>query len=386
MFEELQEAYENIMHAVCAEEVFGPIKGRNAEKRLAALEEVFLAIAKTVNPGDYLGDLDAREMAQEALKQLNKFRDRAREKIGAGIYGQKIREDKGLFIIRTDKRGYYVNTAEPWSEGDKCAVYRGRCVGGEEDAGDVAVKIADNPADNDFLRNEARILEILKKNPSPQSVHFPLILDHFETEDGRLGVITRLVRNSYNVYEIREYGDYREGVPAKHAVWMMGRMLGAIGRAHHCGIMHNNIEPQHEQVRHRAHNVILLDWAYASYKPRDTGEGFRAVNEIYSAPEVAAKGLPTFATDLYSIGKSMIYILGGDPKTNLMPDTVDERLRNFILSFVVESQLGRQQDAWRAHFELISLVESLWGPRKFMEFYMPDREEDFLAFNPKEKV
>ena len=70
-------------------------------------------------------------------------------------------------------------------------------------------------------------------------------------------------------------------------------------------------------------------------------------DEDFSAPEIAAKTyIPparecdsqqdlmyleaACSADIYSIGKCMIYILGGDLKTNEMPDSVPLQIKRFL--------------------------------------------------------
>jgi hypothetical protein len=119
-------------------------------------------------------------------------------------------------------------------------------------------------------------------------------------------------------------------------------------------------------VRPNDHNVWLVDWCWSIVNPAQTGESFRCLNEEYSAPEVAEKKSPLPSADLYSLGKCMIYAAGGDPKTGELPEAMDERLARFIKFLVVESPLGRAQDAWALYSRLDRLREELYGPHEFV--------------------
>lgn len=135
------------------------------------------------------------------------------------------------------------------------------------------------------------------------------------------------------------------GIPQRHLVWIMRRVLSVLGWAHKNGILHGNVEPAHILVRPADHNVWLVDWSWAIVEPAKNGQTFRCLNEDYGPPEARDRKAPLPSSDLHSLGKAMIYAAGGDPATNALPDTVDLRLQRFLRFFVVESALGRAGDA-----------------------------------------
>jgi serine/threonine protein kinase len=217
------------------------------------------------------------------------------------------------------------------------------------------------------MRNEARIIGILQNEPSNQSKHLPVLLDQFRTTDRRSGLILKCF-NGYDLYSVRE--EYKDGVDQKHMVWMLNRLLSVLGYAHSKGIIHGNIEPAHLMIRPSDHNLCLIDWSYGIVDPSATGDGFKVFNKDFSAPEVKERKPPIPSSDLYSVGKCMIYALGGNIKTNTMPDSVNKDLQRFIQFFIRESPIQRAQDAWEMQNQLVELIEYLWGPRKFLEFRM----------------
>jgi serine/threonine protein kinase len=99
--------------------------------------------------------------------------------------------------------------------------------------------------------------------------------------------------------------------------------------------------------------------------PATTGQAFKARNEIYSPPEVAERGRPTPASDLYALGKCMIYVVGGDPATKSIPD-MDPRLARFLRYLCVESQGGRGQDAWQLYLQVDNIRKQIWGEHTFV--------------------
>lgn len=362
---ELQMAYDNIMQAVCAEDIFGIVEG---EKKIIvnAVKGTYRRISKIVHPDRYNSDVNKREMADEAFKRLNEFYEGAQDKIDNGTYGECLNEEDAKdsgFIIKTLKREYIISST--LAEGDLSTVYGGDCAGGDDFAGKIAVKVFEDVEDSDLAQNEVKVLKLFQAEPSNQSKHLPVFLDRFKTTDDQQGTILRYI-DGYDLYSVRE--KYKNGIDRKHMVWMLNRGLSALGYVHSKGVTHNNIEPGHFMVRPKDHNAWIIDWCYASINSNRNSDGFKIYNDDFSAPEVKDKKPPLPAADLYSLGKCMIFILGGDIKTNEMPDIVEDKLQRFIKFFVRESPLQRAQDAWEMHEKLNELVIELWGQKKFLEW------------------
>lgn len=365
---ELEPVYAQIMEAVSAEEVFGVTDiVLPPDDMLAHLAVEYEKLHNVTDPKQWSNPNDY-EMAQDADTRLNKFYETAKFRINDGTYGLgglTEHHTRGP-CFETSKRKYFLG--DVIAEGDISIVYQGFCAVGDQSAGEVVIKVVDDAEDNDFMQNEIRILQVLHETKAPQWKHLPLLLDTFESE-GRLGIVLRRF-NGHNLLEVRENSRYVNGIDQKHMVWMLNRTLSAIGYAHSQGIVHGNIEPSHMMIKPDDHNLCILDWSYASLLPQQTGDSFKAYTEIYSPPEVKANKTPLPCSDIYSIGKVMIWLLGGDPETNEMPDCVEKELQMFLKGFVMKGYLQRPRDAWQLHKQLITIIEKLWGPRKFLQFPM----------------
>lgn len=370
MNEELESLYLTITNAVLPEDVFGVTDiVLPPDDLLKFLEQEYLQRKEKFSP-DKFSESKEQEMAKEIISNLDKFYKNAQEKIKQGIYGLNTnpsfhKTDKSF---STDKRIYYVG--DPLTtQGDLSTVYQGFIEIAEGVFGEVVIKLIRDLTDNSLMQKEIQILQRLHETPSPQWKHLPLLLDSFKTNNGFNGLVLRRF-NGYNLLQIREHWRYKDGVDRKHVVWILNRILSCIGYPHSIGTVHCNLEPSHFMVNGPMHNVCILDWSYAAYLPSLTGDCFQVFTPNFSAPEVLQKKPPIPASDIYSIGKTMIWLLGGDVGTNKMPGSVEEELQSFLLSLVLESPLQRPQDAWKLHGQLIYLVEKLWGPRKFRPFLM----------------
>jgi len=365
--EALSRAYEKLLQAVCPEDIFGEIPNI-AEEGKKQIKKIYRDLAKIVHPDLYPNDRNKTEMAKEAFQILNTFNEQAEKRIEEGTYGQRIRDEHANnnsngFGIKTQKREYIIRST--LATGDLATIYSGAVVGVTE--GQVVVKIISDPADNDLALNEIKVLKMFSAEPSQQSKHIPVLLDNFKTTDNQYALILRYF-DGYDLYSVRE--KYPFGLDPRHVAWILARSLSAIGYAHSQGVVHGNLEPAHILIRPRDHNVMLIDWSYAAVNPGVSGDSFKVLNEPYSAPEVALKKSPVPSSDLYSLGKTMIYLLGGDPKTNFIPLNVPDKFKRFILAMVIPSVLQRPRDAWEIYGYLNEVRNNVWGPLRFLPLVM----------------
>ncbi len=272
------------------------------------------------------------------------------------------------FTVRSEKGQY--EALSVLAQGDLATLYDGRR---SSDGARVVIKIADDSQDNDLMQAEVSALRLLRSEPSPQLKHLPVILDQLHTRDGRLGTVMEYL-DGFDLLQVRQR--LPQGLPAQHVIWLMRRTLNVLGWAHSRGVLHGNVDPAHIICRPRDHNVWLVDWCYAIVNPARSGQTFRCLNEEYSPPEVAARKPPLPSSDLYSLGKCMFYVLGGDPQTKTLPEQlddagvaapIDERLQRFLQYHVLESPLSRAQDAWEGYRFLEKLRQQIWGPHRFIE-------------------
>jgi len=215
------------------------------------------------------------------------------------------------------------------------------------------------------VQNEAATLRALAHEAKQYAKHLPQLIEQFRSGDDRLITVLEYCEG-YNLTELRQR--FPDGVEPRHLVWIFRRCLSLLGYAHSRGILHGNLRPEHILVRPKDHNVWLLDWSYAIHRPAETGQGFRVIDPEYGPPEAQAHKPPLPASDLFSLGRCMVYLLGGDPRTGELPAATPDRLVRMLRFFLRESPLQRPQDAWEMYAELEKLRDELFGPHRFVEF------------------
>lgn len=408
MKKETQELCKKIMDAIGPEEIFGDLGGASEtrDKKLRQLENEFQKLKISLSVDDSNSAASALAKIDEARIALEEMYNWARSGIISGTYGigEQMEETPETgetdeaetpivprvqtkeVTITTKKRDYYIIGAV--AEGDISTIYRGYYLD-EDRPEDVLIKIVRESDDNEFAKREAQVLALLFSEPNNegrQLKHLPKLVDQFQTKEGRRGNILSDF-SGYDLTTVRANRRYQDGVDRKHMVWMLSRLLSAIGYAHSKRVLHTNLSPSSIMIRPRDHNLCVIDWSYAIVDPATAGAKFTVFDEEYSAPEIKlrpellpvaqvstqAEGMYLNAlrsSDIYSIGKCMVYILGGNVETNEMPDDVEPPLQQFIRGFLLESPLQRERDAWELYRKLRTIILELWGERKFMEFKM----------------
>ncbi len=267
-----------------------------------------------------------------------------------------------LFHIDTDKGRLFAHTL--FAQGELSTLYKGTYET-QDETKDMVIKIVDEIEDNDLMADEIRVYTLLQMDEKDRSQHIPLLSGHFQLPDGRQGLYQPYI-DAHNLEYVRQI--YPQGVPLEHVIWIFRRCLSVIGYAHHKGIIHGNIDPTHILVRGYDHNVFLLDWSYAIVEPARTGQGFKCWNALYSAPEVKQRKPPVPGSDLYSLARCVIYLLGGDVEAEECPAHVDERFERFLGFFLRKSPLQRARDAWEMYHQLGKLRKEIFGKHKFIPF------------------
>lgn len=359
---DLRPVYDRVMQASRPEEVFKPLTvvlpPRLLTEHLAPeMEEM----NRILEMGLYSSSED-KEAARIAKARLEDYYQEALSRAAKGMYA--LDDFTALLPPRGGRNievgGVTYAVGEQLHVGEHSAIYKGRMPIDGGSAG-VVIRVANTRADNPFLFNEIRMVDILHQQDVGYWRSVPFMLGRFEA-GGRIGIIYRYFEG-LTLTSIRTDPLHKDGLDQRHVVWVMDRMLGLLGYIHKIGLIHGCIEPERIRVRPHNHNVMLTGWSHAVYKPAITGERILPVNGTFEAPEIRDSGKVGPWTDIYSLGKTLIWLIGGDPNTDEMPDTVEPKLKRFLQSFVRKSRKARPQDAWKLYEAQNRLKDSLWERR-----------------------
>lgn len=366
-------------------DVFMALRDRSLQgdaRRVALLAEHarWLVIA---NPERFMGNPPAQDLAREMVARLEALLHAGMAMVeDAVVEPVRVEEPPRVWRAAEDvvdaadsPAGFEVVVGEQryrmegqLAVGDLATLSRGRCTAGPRVGAEVVAKLVIDRADNGFMLAETQALRLLQQGDARQRGQLPELLDVFQGAAGQAGAVFRYIEG-YDGEALR--ARFPGGVPPEHVIWIGRRLLSVVGHAHKLGVLHANIEPAHIIVRPRDHHVSLVDWCYCVVEPGRTRQRFRVYNPEYSAPEVAEKADPVPAADLYSVGRCLLALAGGDLTSGEMPESVPDRLQRFIRYLTRPSALQRAQDAWQMFGELERVRAAVYGAHRFVEFVVP---------------
>jgi hypothetical protein len=152
---------------------------------------------------------------------------------------------------------------------------------------------------------------------------------------------------------------FPDGLDFRHVVWMMNRLLSALGYAQHNGIVHGAVLPEHLIYELGNHHLVLVDWCCSV----SVGEGIRAIPEAHRnsyAPEVQRKRPCTTSMDLYMAALAFREVA-----------KIPRRFQAIFEWCLAKSPSARPDDTLALKERWIQLAEEEYGLPKFVPLTMP---------------
>lgn len=234
-------------------------------------------------------------------------------------------------------------------EGEVAHIFKG-----VSDSEMVFLKVVTDPKDNLLLDKEYEVL-LGVEHPS-----LPVVMQKVMIE-GRNAIILHEVKGIPMMELLKQYP---KGIPAEHVMWMLERLLSAVGYLHASKIVHGNIKPENVMIHKKSHNVSILGFSFCIPHANSDGAKYQIINDFYTAPEVTKDARVWPASDIYSVGKLAVKLLGGDVSVGSIPETVDKRVRDFIHSMIAPVE-ERPHDAWKLWTSLVELRSEVYGTERF---------------------
>ncbi len=164
----------------------------------------------------------------------------------------------------------------------------------------------------------------------------PTFRDLYRLPDGSVVLAMSFVEGKTLDHSVKRH----KAIHPEDVCWMTQRTLNTLHYLHTYGIIHGDVKPPNIIVQPKMHNAVLVDFGLSSIKPKATTKplGYTAV---FAAPEVTEGKPPLPESDLYSLGLTMIYALGGDPIVKELPDYVPKSLREFCQDLTKYNPIDR---------------------------------------------
>lgn len=264
--------------------------------------------------------------------------------------------DPNVRHIISRKRTYEVSPA--FALGDLCEIHRAKSGNAE-----YLLKITRVSGGEQLLAKEFSLLELLQKQSGEHvySEYFPKPVESFRHKKQHINAYT-FNEGYYTAEQILDR--HHKGLDGKHLGWMFNRVLEALGFVHQQGWIHGAVLPPHLLFHAENHGLILAGWIHAE----KANTQIKVVPERYKdwyPPECKKKHPATPSVDMYLAAKSLIYLAGGDPVSNSLPEHIPPKMARFIKGCLLESPSMRSQSAWEVRQEFGQILEALYGPPAF---------------------
>lgn len=204
--------------------------------------------------------------------------------------------------------------------------------------------------DTDLLLQEAKLLWKIHHHS------LPTLRDYLKCDDGSCVLVMTYIegKDLYNIVE--KCG----AIETEHVCWITQRLLNSLHYLHFYGIIHGDVKPQNILIQPNEHNAVLVDYGFSTIKPHRKSKNI-GCTPAFAAPEQMTGKPPIPETDIYGLGVSMIYALGGDITGKTLPSSVPHELSEFFLQMVKHDPLKRPSTAQELIQPLSNLRVKLFG-------------------------
>lgn len=310
-------------------------------------------LQKAIHPDLFDSDVVLRERADAAFRKLQQIYTAA---IGKTAPSPAAR--MGDWVIEAGL-----------SRGDVADLYMASPAT-DKVSGAAVLKLARIARDNDLIKAEAEALTLLHSpltgKGATDALKARAYLPAFYgsvTASGRAG---NILSYEDGYIPLSRFNDiWVGGILPQHLVWIVNRALTVISYAHHRGLIHGAIVPEHLLLNTTTHGIKLVDWCYSV--TMESGKAIAAVSvprKGMYAPEVLRKIRPTAAADLYMLLKSVATVrLDG-----VWPKALDD-IRTWVTA---DSPNSRPQTAIDLAERWMEAADKTFGPRKFIELKLPN--------------
>jgi serine/threonine-protein kinase len=184
----------------------------------------------------------------------------------------------------------------------------------------------------------------------------PTVKDIILNEEGDVLMVMSYIEGEELYRHVKENGP----VDIETLCWIVQRVLSALYYLHFTGIVHRDVKPANIIVDFKKHIASLVDFGLSSLKP-DGNPDNSGYTPYFASPEQIEGKPPIPESDIYSLGMTMIYMTGGDIKSNRLPDDLPNVLEDFIYSMVRHDPMKRPKNCKELNNQLGDIREKLFN-------------------------
>lgn len=200
--------------------------------------------------------------------------------------------------------------------------------------------------DTQIFINEAKSIWNLRHHS------LPAVRDMVMLDDGSCALVMSFIEGPTLAELAEKYKRDGKSIDPENVCWLIERILDALRYMHWHGVVHGDVKPQNIIVQPDQHTCVLVDFGLSKVRPDRTSEA-EGYTPAFASPE-SLKNKPILPeSDLYSLGLTMIYAVGGDPLKKRVPTSLPKPVRDFISDLVIFDI------AHRPSWDKVDLLEKL---------------------------
>jgi serine/threonine protein kinase len=235
-----------------------------------------------------------------------------------------------------------------------------------------------DPKNADLFNNEWESLKVLQQSNAPGADTFTSLIPQpimkGEATGGtnaskRVNVFRRPIGFKHTLEEVRKV--YPQGIPPRASVWIWRRILEVLAFIHGSGMVHVGIVPSNLLIQENEHGILIVGYSCAGRQ----GEKLRKISSRFESfyPRHTLSSLKlTAQADLAMSARCIVAVLGGNPATAALPNSVPQKLATVIQRIALIDAGDRiHEDAWTIREELGKIAEDVFGTPQFIPIVMP---------------
>jgi len=164
----------------------------------------------------------------------------------------------------------------------------------------------------------------------------PVMRDFFKDQDNNCVLAMQYIEGKELQKTLTAHG----ALDPETVCWITQRLLNALHYLHYKGVIHGDVKPGNIIVQPEEHNAVLVDYGLAVVRPKSSTKAV-GFTPLFAAPETVNGMPPLPESDLYSLGVTMLYALGGDPRTRTLPPFVPKEIEEYISSLIRHNPMDR---------------------------------------------
>lgn len=149
-------------------------------------------------------------------------------------------------------------------------------------------------------------------------------------------------------------------VTDEHMLWMIDRVLEGLDYLHGLHrVIHSDLSPKNVLIDIPRHAAAIIDFGLAVVRPNERSVA-KGGTPGFMAPELDQALPPIPQSDLYSVGKLGIYLIGGDAAAGAVPGDTHAEVRDLLAQMTRRDPRRRPSGAVEVRRAIRDLRQRVW--------------------------